>query len=57
MFLNSLRLTWTMSLLADAAGLLRALALLHAPQETALLRELVPTQMNWAWANLEKTKK
>jgi len=57
MFLNSLRLTWTMSLLADAAGLLRALALMHSPQETALLRALVPTQMNWSWANLEKPEK
>jgi len=57
MFLNSLRLTWTMSLLVDAAGLLRALALMHSPQETALLRELVPTQMYWSWANLENPKK
>jgi hypothetical protein len=40
MFLNSLRLTWCMSLLADAAVLLRAHALLHAPAEPALLREL-----------------
>ena len=30
-FLNNLRLTWTLSLLADAAGLLRASSLLHLP--------------------------
>lgn len=53
-FLNSLRLTWTMSLLADAAGLLRALALLDSPQEVALLQELIPTQLNWPWENLGK---
>lgn len=45
MFLNSLRLTWCMSLLADAAVLLRAQALLHAPPiERALLRELARQQ-------------
>jgi hypothetical protein len=45
MFLNSLRLTWCMALLADAAVLLRAHALLHAPtREPALLRELAPQQ-------------
>lgn len=44
MFLNSLRLTWCMALWADAAVLLRAHALLHAPAEAALLRELAPTQ-------------
>jgi hypothetical protein len=41
MFLNCLRLTWCMALLADAAVLLRAHALLHAPpSEHALLCEL-----------------
>ncbi|HEX4605417.1 MAG TPA: hypothetical protein VH724_15565 [Candidatus Angelobacter sp.] len=54
MFLNSLRLTWTMSLLADAAGLLRALALLNSPRENNLLRDLIPTQMGWSWENLGK---
>lgn len=45
MFLNSLRLTWCMALLADAVVLLRAHALLHAPAKTpALLRELAPQQ-------------
>jgi hypothetical protein len=45
MFLNSLRLTWCMALLADAVVLLRAHALLHAPAtERALLRELAPQQ-------------
>jgi len=45
MFLNSLRLTWCMALLADAAVLLRAHALLHAPtSEPALLRRLAPQQ-------------
>jgi hypothetical protein len=40
MFFNSLRFTWCMALLADAAVLLRAHALLHAPaSERALLCE------------------
>ena len=45
-FLNSLRLTWCMSLLADAAVLLRNQALLHAPvqQQPHLLRDLAPQQ-------------
>jgi hypothetical protein len=46
MFLNSLRLTWTMCLLADSVTLLRALALLASPKETFALEELVPEQMN-----------
>src|SRR5208282_3841146 len=37
MFLNSLRLTWTMSLLTDSVGLLRALALISSPQKIPLL--------------------
>jgi len=44
MFLNSLRFTWCMSLLADAAVLLRVHAWLHQPAEIALLRELAPRQ-------------
>jgi hypothetical protein len=56
-FLNSLRLTWTMSLLTDAVGLLRALALMNAPQKILHLQELMPTQMNWSWENLGKPEK
>jgi len=44
MFLNSLRFTWYMSLLADAAGLLRAHAWLRQPVEIPLLRDLAPWQ-------------
>lgn len=45
MFFNSLRLTWCMSLLADAAALLRARALLHAaPSDRALLTDLALQQ-------------
>ena len=45
MFFNSLRLTWCMALLTDAAVLLRSHALLHAPPvERALLSELAPQQ-------------
>ena len=44
MFLNSLRLTWCMSLRADAAVLLRALALLRVPRHRELLGELLPRQ-------------
>ncbi len=57
MFLNSLRLTWTLSLLADAVGLLRALALLNSPWQTNLLRELIPTQMAWSWENTGRPEK
>ena len=57
LFLNSLRLTWTMCLLADAVGLLRALALLDLPQKEPLLRALLPQQMSWEWKNLESPKK
>ena len=46
-----------MSLLADAAGLLRALALMNLPSETNLLLELTPTQMGWAWENLGRPEK
>jgi hypothetical protein len=57
MFLNSLRLTWTMSLLADAVSLLRALALMNSPEKTNFLRELIPTQMGWQWENLNRPEK
>lgn len=56
-FLNSLRLTWTMSLLADAAGLLRALALMNAPPASNLLHGFIPTQTGWWWENLGKPEK
>jgi hypothetical protein len=57
MFLNSLRLTWTMSLLADAVGLLRALALMNSPSKNNLLQELIPTQLAWSWENLGQPEK
>ena len=45
MFLNSLRLTWCLSLLADAAVLLRNRALLDAPKvERPLLNQMAPQQ-------------
>ena len=44
-FFNSLRLTWTMGLLSDAAVLLRAHAMWHDPAHSALLRDLAPHQM------------
>ncbi len=44
MFLNSLRLCWTTSLLADSAALLRTLAILDDPPAKSLLQELFPTQ-------------
>lgn len=45
-FLNSLRLTWVMSLLADAAVLLRARALLCDPTaQPRLLEKLLPRQI------------
>jgi len=45
MFLNSLRLTWQMSLLADSAVLLRTMAWLDAPETDWLLSGLQPEQM------------
>jgi len=57
MFLNSLRLTWTVSLLADAASLLRALALMNSPWQNHPLQELIPTQLAWPWENLGRPKK
>ena len=44
-FLNSLRLTWVVCLLADTVALLRASVLTREPKSLALLRELAPTQM------------
>jgi hypothetical protein len=44
-FLNSLRLTWTVSLLADAVALLRALALLSA-EATPVQEQLEIRQLN-----------
>ena len=45
-FLNSLRLTWCMALLADAAVLLRAQAAIHLPvqPQAHLLQDLAPHQ-------------
>jgi hypothetical protein len=52
MFLNSLRLCWMVSLLADAVVLLRALALLAEPEPTSdLLNALRPQQMTWDFPN------
>ena len=48
-FLNSLRLTWTMCLLADAVSIIRARALLEKPPVDFPLRELLPQQMVWDW--------
>ena len=48
-FLNSLRLTWTLCLFTDAAGLLRALALLSGPKDNSPLDPLLPRQMNLPW--------
>ena len=45
-FLNSLRFTWAMSLLADAVGILRAHVLLARPPAQALLAGLMPTQLS-----------
>ena len=45
MFLNSLRLTWTLGLLADTVVLLRAHALLRQPPTVSLLQEMLPEQL------------
>lgn len=45
LFLNSLRLTWVMGLLADTVTLLRALAITTEPKSTPLLQEMLPRQM------------
>ncbi len=49
-FLNSLRLTWAMCLLADAVTIMRARALLEHPPAASLLKELLPEQLMWDWA-------
>lgn len=43
-FLNSLRLTWCLGLLADAVALLRNLALVRAVPSTNLLEQMLPRQ-------------
>jgi len=48
-FLNSLRLAWTMCLLADTVVLLRALALRRHPQVTNPLAPLTPRQLTFDW--------
>jgi len=45
-FFNSLRFTWVMSLLADAAVLLRARALLGRPVMRPLLTDSMPVQLS-----------
>lgn len=45
MFFNSLRLTWIMALFADAAVILRALALIRNPPAQLPMYELTPQQM------------
>ena len=45
-FLNGLRLTWAMALLADAAVLLRARVLLGCPVPPSRLAGLMPTQLS-----------
>jgi hypothetical protein len=50
LFLNSLHLTWIMSLLADAVVLLRAKALLSRPPTPSLLIELTPKQLHFPWS-------
>jgi len=50
MFLNSLRFTWIMCLLADSVSILRARALLENPPEDFPLKDLLPQQLVWDWA-------
>jgi hypothetical protein len=45
-FLNSLRLTWIMCLLADTVALLRATAMIAEPQNSDLLEPIRPVQMH-----------
>jgi len=44
-FLNSLRLTWIMCLLADTVALLRATAMIAEPQSSGLLEPIRPVQL------------
>jgi hypothetical protein len=46
LFLNSLRLTWIISLLADTVALLRVRAILTEPKSFDLLQEIRPQQMH-----------
>ena len=46
MFLNSLRLTWVVCLLADTVALLRAHALLAEPVRSGLIENLIPRQLS-----------
>jgi hypothetical protein len=46
MFLNSLRLTWVIGLLADTVSLLRAHAVLHQASTPDPLHNLLPKQLN-----------
>jgi hypothetical protein len=48
-FLNSLQLTWVMSLLADFVVLLRAHAVLSSPARSWPLHELTPIQTTFPW--------
>jgi hypothetical protein len=45
-FLNSLRLTWIMCLLADTVALLRARAIITAPESSPPLLQIMPRQMH-----------
>lgn len=49
MFLNSLRFTWTMCLLADAVNIMRARSLLERPPTHFPLQALLPQQQFWDW--------
>jgi hypothetical protein len=46
-FLNSLRLTWIVCLLADTVALLRARAIMAEPEHPDLLHQLLPQQMHF----------
>lgn len=52
-FLNSLRLAWSLSLLADAAVLLRTHATLHAPSQRPLLHDLMAHQRQFDFAPMD----
>ena len=49
-FLNSLHLTWIMTLLADSVVLLRAHALLSHPQILSPMGALTPKQLQFPWS-------
>jgi len=54
-FLNSLRLTWYLALLADAAVLLRTQALLNAPNHRSLLHELLTHQSLFDFGSIDQS--